>query len=326
MRVLQVFVVLAWLCLLPGCGYIHFGRYPQGSPADDTATTQAYSSLLTEHKILKQELVLARKEGDALRAAMEGSSRGSGSPELVAQLNATTRELATLRASYARLQSERVASPGDPAAQARSSELEEKLAASLRDYTRIQEENARLRSDLTRTRAENTTLAEQLKSSLGQTEQAQAALAQLNTELLAQKDARARAEQAAAAIRAQLSAVVSARPAGTEAPALTGARESTATSVAALQLAAAPPAALPTRAELRTDAGRIHGTPPLAASSPADGPARRVHVVQQGDTLEKIARKYYGAPERWSRIYAANNDLLRDGRPLKPGMELEIPE
>lgn len=326
MRAFRVFMVLAWLCLLPGCGYIHFGRYPRGNPtAGDTATAQAYSNLLTEHKILKQELVLARKEGDALRSAMEGSSRGSGSPELVAQLNTTTRELAALRASYARLQSERVASPADPAAPARFSELEEKLAASLRNYTQIQEENAQLRTDLTRTRAENTTLAEQLKSSLAQTEQAQAALSQLNTELLAQKDARARAEQAAAAIRAQLSAVVSARP-GTEAPALTGARESAATSVAALQLAAAPPAALPARAELRTNAERIRVTPPPAASSPADGPIRRVHVVQQGDTLEKIARKYYGAPERWSRIYAANNDLLRDGRPLKPGMELEIPE
>ena len=322
MRALRVLILLAWLSLLPGCGYIHFGHYPPGNPgAGNAAMGQAYSNLVTEHKILKQELALTRKEGDALRAAMEGSSRGASSPELVAQLNESTRELATLRASYARLQSERGTSPGDPAAPARFSELEEKLASSLRNYTQIQEENARLRTDLARTHAENSTLAEQLKASLAQNEQAQSALSQLNTELLAQKDARARAEQAAAAGRAQLSAVPAARP-GAEAPALTGARESTATSVAALQLGAAPPAELPTRAELRTNAERIRTTPPPATS----GPTRRVHVVQPGDTLEKIARKYYGTPERWSRIYAANNDLLRDGRPLKPGIELEIPE
>lgn len=324
MRALRVLFFLGCSFLLPGCGYIHFGRYPQGGPAaGDAAMGQAYSNLVTEHKILKQELVLARKDGDALRAAMEGSSHGSGSPELIAQLNESTRELAALRASYARLQSERGASPGDPAAPARFSELEEKLASSLRNYTQIQEENARLRTDLARTRAENTTLAEQLKSSLAQNEQAQAALSQLNTELLAQKDARARAEQAADAVRAQLSAVVTAR---SGAPALTGAREAAATPVAALQLAAAPPAELPAQAELRTNAERVRATPPAAGSSPGAGAARRVHVVQQGDTLEKIAQKYYGAPERWSRIYAANNDLLRDGRPLKPGMELEIPE
>ncbi|MSU25591.1 MAG: LysM domain-containing protein [Opitutus sp.] len=61
-------------------------------------------------------------------------------------------------------------------------------------------------------------------------------------------------------------------------------------------------------------------TPPVA--SPAEP---RIHVVRVGDTLEKIAKQYYGSSDRWRTIYTVNNALLSGGRPLKPGMELEIP-
>jgi phage tail protein X len=324
MRLLRVISFVFSASLLGGCGYVHFGRYPRADAAsDNSATGQAYSNLATEHKILKQELALARKEGDALRAAMEGSARGATSNQLTTQLNEAARELASLRASYARLQGERAARPADSADQARLSELEEKLAVSLRNYTQVQEENARLRSDLNRTRAENSALAGQLKSSLAQNEQAQTALAQLNRELLAEKDARAQAEQSTAAVRAQMSAVVSAQKAAE--PGLSGARASPASSAAALQLAGAPPADPPPTAELRTNPQRLRAAATAEPAAPAPS-SPRIHRVQAGDTLEKIAQKYYGAPERWSRIYAANNDLLRDGRALRAGMELEIPE
>ena len=316
MKLRLLCAVLPWA--LSGCGYIHFGRLPQATAVGDPAASAAYSNLSTEQKILKQELALARKEGDALRAALDRG--GSGSPELVTQLNETSRELATLRASYAKLQAERSAAPGDPATAQRQSETEERLAASLRNYTQLQEENSRLRVDLARARAENTTLAEQVKSATSQHEQAQAALAQLNTELLAQKAARDNADQATAAARAQLSAVMAARP--EPAPVAT---TPSSPALSALQLARAPPADAPATAELRTSAERIQ-----AAASPApptpETPKRRMHVVAAGDTLEKIAQKYYGAPERWTRIYTANGEQLRDGQALKPGMELEIPE
>jgi nucleoid-associated protein YgaU len=52
----------------------------------------------------------------------------------------------------------------------------------------------------------------------------------------------------------------------------------------------------------------------------------RIHVVQATDTLEKIAQKYYGDPARWRTIYFANNAQLSGGRPLKPGMQLEVPK
>ena len=54
-------LALAALPFLAGCGYVHFGRLPQTAPMVGGGDTgAAYSALATEHKILKQELVLAR--------------------------------------------------------------------------------------------------------------------------------------------------------------------------------------------------------------------------------------------------------------------------
>lgn len=51
------------------------------------------------------------------------------------------------------------------------------------------------------------------------------------------------------------------------------------------------------------------------------------YVVKKGDTLTKIARKYYGDEKAWQRIMRANRDILnRDGSNLKVGMELRLPE
>jgi nucleoid-associated protein YgaU len=304
---------LGSLLVFAGCGYIHFGRLP--SPTAAVGDPTGYTDLLTEQKILKRELALARKEGDALRAALERG--GTTSPDLAAQLGQATRELAALRADRAKLQTGN-ASP------AQLSEIEEKLATSLRNYTQLQEENARLRTDLERARAENTLLTGQLKAAASENASAQNALAQLNSELIAQKEARARAEQATSAARAQLGAVVAARDAGPAAgpPAPAGAGTPLASS---LQLAKAPPADSSAVAELRTTPERVRSAESTPLATPAPKPARK-HIVQFGDTLEKIAEKYYGDPKGWVRIYTANNAKLRDAQALSPGTELEIPE
>ncbi len=317
MRLFRVSLAFAALPFLAGCGYIHFGRLPTAAPATgDGGMAEAYSTLSTEHKILKQELVLARKEGDALRSLVEAGPNAS-SPDLLAQLTATSRELAALRSNYAKLQSERSGGPADPASQAQLSEMENRLAASLRNYTELQEENARLRRELSVARAENSTLAQQVKTVTTENAEAQLALTQLNTELLAQKEARSRAEQATAAVRTQLNIVMAA---GTFPAATSATVTDPSASTSPLQLAKAPPVESAATAELRMTQER------LQAAAAAKGGSGRIHLVQTGDTLESIAQKFYGTTERWSRIYAANNDLLRGGQPLKPGMALEIPE
>jgi len=328
MRFLRASVALALLLAFSGCGFVHFGRLPEATATDATLNT-TYSELSTEHKILKQELVLSRKEGAALRAALENRGTGGApAPEIVSRLNETTRELAALRASYAKLSEAKYPSA------APAGELEEKLAASLRNYTKLQEENARLRSEVDRTRVENTALTAQVKTVSAQNEQVQSALAQLNTELLAQKEARARAEQQAAANAAQLTAVMArsdAKPA-TLAETREAASAGVATLAAPVRRANAPATDAAPTAELRTNPARLNPSaasaprPPLPAPAAVPVEAVRIHLVQPTDTLEKIAQKYYGDPARWRTIYFANNSQLSGGRPLTPGMALEIPK
>ena len=71
-------------------------------------------------------------------------------------------------------------------------------------------------------------------------------------------------------------------------------------------------------------------TPTLSPAAPAAAPAAaaRTHVVVKGDTLYKLAARYYGSGSRahQHQIAAANRDLLPDeNSPLKIGMSLKIP-
>src|SRR5471030_395325 len=204
--------VLALLAL-SGCGYVHLGRLPETPPAvvmGDEKLLKENSDLRTDKKMLTQELALTRAQGDALRSAIENrAADGDTSKRLTEKLNQTTRELATLRADYAKLQLERTAAPAATPAEiatlkAKLGDTEDKLAGSLKNFTQLQEEIGHLRTDLDKTRAENSTLAGQVKTVTAKNEEAQAALAQLNADLLAQKESRTRAEQDATTLRTQL--------------------------------------------------------------------------------------------------------------------------
>lgn len=47
------------------------------------------------------------------------------------------------------------------------------------------------------------------------------------------------------------------------------------------------------------------------------------HVVKKGDTLRKLANRYYGEPNEWRRIAKANK--IKDPTKLKVGRKLRIP-
>jgi len=213
-RILPLVASPLVLGLLGGCGYVHLGKLPEAPATQvqvmgDEQLTKENSDLKLEKKLLQQELAITRAQGDALRMAIENrAADGDTSKRLTEKLTATTRELATLRAGYARLQLERdqaVVNAGESASlRTRLGETEEKLASSLRTYTELQGEIVRLRGEVDRTRTENLALGEQVKTVTAQNAEAQAALAQMNTQLLTQKDARLRAEQDAETLRTQL--------------------------------------------------------------------------------------------------------------------------
>jgi LysM repeat protein len=61
-----------------------------------------------------------------------------------------------------------------------------------------------------------------------------------------------------------------------------------------------------------------------APAAPA-APAKKIHKVVAGDTLSKIAKKYYGKPNEYMKIFEANKDKLKDPDKIFPGQELIIP-
>lgn len=51
----------------------------------------------------------------------------------------------------------------------------------------------------------------------------------------------------------------------------------------------------------------------------------RVYVVQKGDTLFKLARRFYNDQARWRDIWEANKTRVPDPDKLQTGMKLIIP-
>jgi LysM repeat protein len=286
---------------LSGCQWL------RTSPAaTDSALARENSDLRVERKLLQQELALVRREQDTLRRALDSRADPARPPgereaQLARELDSTRRELADLRTRYVQ---NAASGTNDPAALARQRETEERLAAVLRDFTTMQQENNLLRSEITTVRTENEQLARRAL-------EAEATLGVLNMELVAQREAFGTAQRQVGALRTQLQAVVAATQGNSPRPA--DAREPAAGSSTGLSAA--------TLTARRNPDGSVSTT---AAATPPASPARK-HRVAAGDTLASIAFEYYGSVERWREIYTANSELLGDNRPLSAGMELVVP-
>jgi len=61
---------------------------------------------------------------------------------------------------------------------------------------------------------------------------------------------------------------------------------------------------------------------PSSVSAPAGGTE---YTVQKGDTLQKIAKKFYGSSKNWYRIYKANKGVLKSPDKIRPGQKITIP-
>jgi LysM repeat protein len=83
----------------------------------------------------------------------------------------------------------------------------------------------------------------------------------------------------------------------------------------------AAPAPVPAPAAGAVVSGGVPATAPAAAPS-----GERVHVVERGDTLGAIAKKYYGKAGLYPKIFDANRDVLDDPDKIKPGQKLRIPD
>ena len=72
----------------------------------------------------------------------------------------------------------------------------------------------------------------------------------------------------------------------------------------------------PAYADLAADIG-IDGSLPVPS---------RIHEVVSGDTLSKIAKKFYGDAAQYMKIFEANKDQLKDPDKIQVGQKLKVPE
>jgi len=69
--------------------------------------------------------------------------------------------------------------------------------------------------------------------------------------------------------------------------------------------------------------------PAASAAAPAaeSGAAEetRFYVIQKGDTLSGIAKKYYGNAMEYPQLFEANREVIEDPNKIYPGQKIRIP-
>ena len=67
-------------------------------------------------------------------------------------------------------------------------------------------------------------------------------------------------------------------------------------------------------------------SPPSSSSGAPAASGDRTYVVAAGDSLSKIAKKFYGDANSWKRIFEANKSVIKNPDLIQPGWKLTIPE
>lgn len=65
---------------------------------------------------------------------------------------------------------------------------------------------------------------------------------------------------------------------------------------------------------------------PKSAPAASKGPKEDItYTVQKDDTLQKIAKKYYGTYSAWLKIYNTNKEKIKNPNLVKPGTVITLP-
>lgn len=76
----------------------------------------------------------------------------------------------------------------------------------------------------------------------------------------------------------------------------------------------------------KADFSDVQGGSSTTDPSPSVMPAARTYTVVEGDSLSKIAKRFYGKAGEWRRIYDANKDTIKNPDLIYPGQTFTIPE
>ena len=75
-------------------------------------------------------------------------------------------------------------------------------------------------------------------------------------------------------------------------------------------------------------AGNVKGVSHVnddALKAPATEPPADFYTVQRGDSLSKIAKRFYGDAMKYPIIFEANREIIKDPNLIYPGQRLRIP-
>ena len=62
------------------------------------------------------------------------------------------------------------------------------------------------------------------------------------------------------------------------------------------------------------------------SSTAPSGQGAQTYTVAKGDSLSKIAAKFYGDANKWRKIHEANKQLIKNPDLIQPGWVLTIPD
>lgn len=75
-------------------------------------------------------------------------------------------------------------------------------------------------------------------------------------------------------------------------------------------------------------AGNVEGVERVNADNlqaPAQTQDVEYYIIQSGDTLSKIAQRYYGNASAYTQIFEANREVIQDADKIFPGQKIRIP-
>jgi len=88
------------------------------------------------------------------------------------------------------------------------------------------------------------------------------------------------------------------------------------------------PQSLPTHQQVAPSEPAVQPAGPDLTIHELDEPIKttRFHIVRKNETLSAIAQQYYGSQDKWRKIVAANQTVIKDPNRIAPGTKLTIPE
>jgi nucleoid-associated protein YgaU len=75
-------------------------------------------------------------------------------------------------------------------------------------------------------------------------------------------------------------------------------------------------------------AGNVEGVSQVEIASlnhPEEQEQVEYYIIEQGDTLSKIAQHFYGNANKYPRIFEANREVIKDANLIFPGQKIRIP-